>query len=208
MGNCVEKIGHQCSPTHYSEGGLQVFEADDGSYNGYCYVCDTYVDDPYKDKPQDYKPVVVRKSPEQVAQELWDVSQYPVVEIKDRGLRKETLEYFGYRVGLSQQDGVTPAVLYRPYTLDADFKAYKSKILENKKTWSVGDQKEVDLFGWEQAIRSGSPKLIITEGEEDAAALYQILRDSNKNDPRYAEMIPAVVSLPHGAAGSVRDLSQ
>jgi len=208
MGNCIEKLGHQCSPTHHSADGLQVFEDENGGYNGYCYACDTYVDDPYKDKPPNYKPAVVKKTPEQIAQELWDISQYPILEIKDRGLRKDTLEYFGYRVGVSQQDGITPAVLYRPYTSDAVFKAYKSKILDNKKTWSIGDQKEVDLFGWEQAIRSGSPKLIITEGEEDAVALYQIIRDSNKNDPRYAEMIPAVVSLSHGAAGSVRDLSR
>ena len=185
-----------------------MFEEDDGRYNGYCYSCDTYVDDPYKDKPKGYKPVVIKKSPEEIQQELWDISQLPIVAVEDRGLRKETLEYFGYRVGLSRQDGVSPAVLYRPYTANGEFKSYKSKILENKKTWSVGDQKEVDLFGWEQAIRSGSPKLIITEGEEDAVALQQMITDSNKADPRYADIVPAVTSLPHGAAGSVRDLSR
>jgi len=71
----------------------------------------------------------------------------------------------------------------------------------------VGDQKDVDLFGWEQAIRSGSPKLIITEGEEDATAMYQMIKRENANT-QYKDMEPAVVSLPHGASGSVRDLSK
>jgi twinkle protein len=183
-----------------------VFE-EDGKYNGYCYACDTFVPDPYKDKPPDYKPVVIQRSPEEVAQELWDISQLPIVDVDERGLKKETLEHFGYRIGLSQADGETPAILYRPYTKDGQFKSYKSKVMENKKTWSIGDQRDVDLFGWDQAIRSGSPKVIITEGEEDAAALYQMIKRENANT-QWADLEPAVVSLPHGAAGSVRDLSK
>lgn len=184
-----------------------MFEDEDGDYNGHCFACGVYVADPYKDKPPNYKPVVIKKSPEEVAQELWDIGQLPVVEVAERGLTKETLEYFGYRVGLSRADGESPYILYRPYTKDGVFKSYKSKILENKKTWSIGDQRDVDPFGWEQAIRSGSPKLIITEGEEDAAAMYQMIRRENANT-QWKDLVPAVVSLPHGAAGSVRDLSK
>lgn len=165
------------------------------------------MDDPYKDKPADYKPVVLRKSPEEIAQELWEISQLPIVDVDERGLTKESLEHFGYRVALSRQDGQTPDILYRPYTKDGQFMAYKSKILSNKKTWSIGDQKEVDLFGWDQAIAGGSPKLIITEGEEDAAALYQMIKRENANT-QWKDLEPAVVSLPHGASGSVRDLSR
>lgn len=211
MSVCVEKLPHECSKVDPniadSNDALQVFMEEDGTYNGYCYKCGTYVDDPYKDKPKDYKPVPLSKSPEEVAQELWEIGQLPVVEVAARGLTQETLEYFGYRVALSQQDGETPDILYRPYTKDGEFKSYKSKILATKKTWSIGDQKEVDLFGWEQAIRSGSPKLIITEGEEDAAAMYQMIRKENKHT-QYEDLVPAVVSLPHGASGSVRDLSR
>jgi twinkle protein len=53
---------------------------------------------------------------------------------------------------------------------------YKVRLIENKRMWSVGDQKDVDLFGWEQAIATGAKRLYITEGECDAVALYQILR--------------------------------
>lgn len=207
MGTCVEKLPHQTDNCNSSD-GLQVFEADDGSYNGFCYACGTYVADPYKDKPADYKPAVIKKSPEEIAQELWEIGQYLVVDVEERGLRKDTLEYFGYRVGVSTSDGETPAILYRPYTKDGVFMAYKSKVLENGATWSIGDQREVDLFGWEQAIASGSPRLIITEGEEDAVAMFQILNDNNQKDERYSSYTPAVVSLPHGASGSVKDLSR
>ena len=203
MGICVEKLPHKCGTSD----GLQVFEAEDGSFNGYCFSCGTPVPDPYKDKPKDYKPKFHKKTPEEIAQELWDISQYPIVSLPKRELSKETLEYFGYRVGLSPIDGESPSIIYRPYTKDGVFASYKAKILENGNTWSIGDQKDVDLFGWEQAIRSGSPKLIITEGEEDAAALHQMIIQSNK-ESKYADFIPAVTSLPHGAGSAVRDLSR
>jgi len=203
MGQCVEKLPHSCG----SSDGMQVFVEDDDTYNGWCYACGSYVDSPYHDKPEGYKPVALKKSPEEIAAELYEISTFPIAEVQERGLIKETLEYFGYRVGLSQSDGETPEILYRPYTNDGEFASYKSKILANGKTWSIGNQREVDLFGWDQAICSGSPKLIITEGEEDAAALWQMIRKSNKNT-QYADRIPAVVSLPHGASGAVRDLSR
>ena len=73
--------------------------------------------------------------------------------------------------------------------------------------WSVGDQKDVDLFGWNQAIKAGGKKLYITEGEVDAMSLYQIFKDHNKGGA-YAHLDPAVVSLPHGAGSASRDLTK
>lgn len=202
MSNCVEKI--PC-PKCGSPDNKQVFE-EDGKYTAYCFGCGDYDHDPYKDKPEGYKPVFLKKDPAEVAKELYEISQYPVMELPERGLYKETLEYFGIRIGLSQVDGESPAILYRPYEKDGEFMAYKAKILENKKTWSHGNQREVEPFGWRQAVHSGSPKLIITEGEEDAMAMYQMIKESNKHT-EYKDLIPAVISLPHGAAGAVKDLA-
>ncbi len=214
MGICVEKLPHNTDNCN-SSSGLQVYEDEDGGYNGYCWACDTFVTDPYKDKPKGYKPVSIKKDPAVVAQEIWDISQYPIVDVPQRGLEKRALEYFGYRIGVSGVDGVTPAILYRPYTKDTEFSSYKSKILDEnvpkkKRQWSIGDQSDVDLFGWDMAVSSGSPKLIITEGEEDAVALYQMIRKVNETAQggKYVDLLPAVVSLPHGAAASVRDLSR
>jgi twinkle protein len=203
MSDCVEKI--PCSSCG-SPDNKQVFE-DEGVYTAWCFGCGTYDNDPYKDKPKDYKPTFLKKTPEVVAKELYEISQYPVVDIPSRKLSKETLEYFGVRVGLSQSDGESPAILYRPYTKDGVFMAYKAKILENKKTWSNGNQRDVDPFGWDQAVQSGSFKLVITEGEEDAMAIYQMIKDKNKHT-EYKDLIPAVISIPHGASGSVKDLAK
>lgn len=202
MTNCVEKIGCECG----SSDAKQVFE-EDGKYTAYCFACGEYDPDPYKDQPKGYKPAIIKKSPQEVAQELYDISLYPIVDIPERGLTKDTLEYFGVRVGLSQMDGETPSILYRPYTKDGVFMAYKAKLLADKKMWSHGNQKDVDPFGWEQAIHSGSFKLIITEGEEDAMAMYQMIKEKNRHT-EYKDLIPAVISVPNGAGGAVKSLAK
>ena len=83
---------------------------------------------------------------------------------------------------------------------------YKVKLLTNGQCWSVGLDNKVDLFGWEQAIKSGAKKLIITEGEFDAVALTKIIE--MHTDEKFREYMPAVVSIPNGAASAARDLTR
>ncbi len=76
--------------------GLQVFEREDGGYDGYCFNCRTYVPNPYKDKPEGYTPPpAFRKTPEQIAEELREIEGFAVVDLPDRGLKAEYLDYFG-----------------------------------------------------------------------------------------------------------------
>ena len=192
MGNCVEKLPHSCG----SQDGLQVFEGEDG-YNGYCYACNTFVPDPYKNKPRGYKPTVIRKSDEQIAQELADINECVSIGLPERKLHVKALEHFGIKVGVSEKDGKTPTVTYFPYTRDSKVVKYKCVLIANKKMWSVGDSADIDLFGWEQAIKTGERRLYITEGEYDAAALFTIIKKHNTGD--FKDMTPAVCSLPNGA---------
>ena len=192
MGNCVEKLPHSCG----SQDGLQVFEGEDG-YNGYCYACNTFVPDPYKNKPGGYKPTVIRKSDEQIAQELADINECVSIGLPERKLHVKALEHFGIKVGVSEKDGKTPTVTYFPYTRDSKVVKYKCVLIANKKMWSVGDSADIDLFGWEQAIKTGERRLYITEGEYDAAALFTIIKKHNTGD--FKDMTPAVCSLPNGA---------
>lgn len=203
MSTCIEKIS--CSSCGSSDAN-QIFE-EEGKYTSYCFSCGSYGSDPYKDKPANYKPVKLTKSPEQIAIDLYEIYQLPTPDVQERMLSSSTLIHFGTRVGLSQVDGVTPEVLYYPYTEEGAVVAYKAKILAQKRIWSVGSQKNVVPFGWDLAINSGSPKLIITEGEDDAMALYQMIKESNKGG-QYADLIPAVISLAHGASAAVKDLTQ
>lgn len=195
MSECIEKIVHDdCGKQK-----LQVFLNEDGKYTGFCFICKTYVPDPYKDRPADYKPVTIRKSPEDIANEISELNTYKTVGLPDRKLRKDSLEYFGVKVGVSEQDGETPVSHHYPYYRDGELVGYKNRVIKDKRMWSTGDLKDVDLFGWQQAIACGTQKLFITEGECDAVALFQVLVDSQKGT-KYAEYLPAVVSLPHGAA--------
>lgn len=200
-GVCVEKISHSCG----TRDACQVFEKEDGTYDAYCYACSTYVPDPYENRPKGYKPVSLRKSRDEIEKELAEISSYKSLALPDRRLSAATLRAYGVKVGVSEVDGETPVTHYYPYYKDGELKAYKVRLIENKRMWSVGDQSDVDLFGWDVAIGSASKKCFITEGEIDAMSLYQIMKDHVKGT-KYEDMEPAVVSLPHGAGSAVKDM--
>lgn len=205
MGQCVIKLPHSCG----TRNGLQVFEQEDGSLNGYCFSCNSYVHDPLGEgKTIDDIPVAKRlsKSREEIEAELEEISECGSIDLKDRRLRAKYLDHYGIKVGFDQADGVTPKFIYFPYYKSKELKAFKTKLIKDKKFWSVGDQKDVDLFGWEQAKASGARRLIITEGEFDAVALHAIFDMYESAD--YRDTIPAVCSLPHGAASAARDIQR
>lgn len=203
---CVEKLPHHTDKCNSAD-ALQVFLNDDGTYTGYCFACSTFVNDPYQDKPKGYKPAIITKTYEEVQEEIRAISDYRVVDLPDRKLRANSLEYFGIKIGVSEQDGTTPVTHYYPYYRDGMPRGYKVRLIEDKRMWSVGDCKDVDLFGWEQAVLAAGKKLFITEGELDAVALYQIITDKARGS-QYADRLPSVVSLPHGAGSAARDIAK
>lgn len=206
-GICVEKLPHHTDKCNSSD-GLQVFQNEDGSYSGWCFACSTYVPNPYNDKVKPFSKVVIRRSQKEIDKELNEIeSTYPILDLPERKLRRESLDHFGIKIGVSEVDGTTPTLHYYPYYKDGILVAYKVRIIENKVMWSVGNQSNVDLFGWNEAIKAGAKKLFITEGELDAVALYQIFKDHNKGTP-YADMEPAIVSLPHGSGGAAKDIAK
>lgn len=203
ISECVEKIVHDSC----GKPKLQVFLNEDGKYTGFCFLCKEFVLDPYKDRPADYKPVVIRKSKEDIEKEISELREYKTVGLPDRKLKQEYLEYFGIKIGVSEQDGETPVSHHYPYYRDGELVGYKNRIIEGKRMWSTGDLKDVEFFGWKQATESGAKKLFITEGECDAVALFQVLVDSQKGT-QWEHLIPAVVSLPTGAATAGRVASR
>lgn len=201
-GVCVERLPHSCG----SRNGLQSFLKDDGTYDGYCFSCKTYVPDPYKDRPVDYKPKAYRKSREEIEEEIREIGECEPRDLPERGLRKETLAYFEVLIGVDEKDGTTPAFHFYPYKKGDSLKAYKTRLIENKRMWSVGDMTDIDLFGWDKAILTGSKKLFITEGECDAMALFQIMKDHTKGT-QYEKYDPAVVSLPNGSSSAAKAIA-
>lgn len=201
MSSCVEKLPHTCGTSD----ALQVFQEDEGRYSGYCFRCQTYVPDPYSDKPEGYippKPAI--PTDEEIAERLSEISSYPTVDVPRRKLKREYLEYFGVKTGLDSERAEEPVILCFPYYKDHDLKGYKVKT-QSKKMWAIPSIKGSDPFGWQQAIHSGAARLLVTEGEEDAIALFQVLKESNKGT-EFEGYNPAVISLSNGAGDAVKEI--
>lgn len=205
MSNCISKLPHSCGTRR----GLQVFSKEDGMVDGYCFSCGVYVPNPYGDPKQaDDIPKSERtgKTEAEILTEMADISQLSAVDLPERMIRGKSLDHYGIKVGYSQKDGTTPNIVFFPYTSNGKVVKYKAKVLESGSMWSIGVSNEVDLFGWEQAVKSGAKRLIIVEGEFDAPALYQTLKIYTKAE--YLDYLPAVVSIPNGAGNAARDIGR
>lgn len=205
MSQCIKKLPHSCG----SRDALQVFADDEGKLSGYCFSCGSYVADPLgtgktiSDIPKKER---LGKTKEEIAEEIEEINLCESADLPERRLRKKALAYFGIKVGMSEQDGKTPKYHFYPYTKDKKLVGYKVRHIETKNMWTVGNVRDVDLFGWEKAIQTGAKRLIITEGELDAAALKTILQTYTKE--AYLDYMPAVCSLPHGASAAGNDIAK
>ncbi len=200
-GRCIEKLPHSCG----SHDALQIYLDNQGKYSGYCHACNTYVPSPYK---EGNAPAIKKteKTKEEIKEEIEEVSILPVVSLPDRKLEKDSLDYFDIKISLSEQDGTTPVLHHYPYYKAGEVVGYKNRLITGKTFWSTGDIKKAEPFGWKQALETGARTLYITEGELDAVALFQALKNKAKGT-RYAEYNPAVVSVKNGSSSAKKDLS-
>lgn len=199
-GYCVQKLPHKCG----SSDGLQVFE-EDGKYTGYCFSCNKYIADPYNGQP--YTPTKVRlvKPEEEIAEEMAEIASLQTLDLPDRNLHKWALEYFGVKIGVSEEDGVTPAIHYYPFMQDNKIVNYKARVVEGKKFFRIGFKGETAPFGWYQALSASTNKLFITEGELDAVALFQALKEKSKGT-QWEAVNPAVISVSNGSGSARKEL--
>jgi len=111
-------------------------------------------------------------------------------EIPDRKIRSSTSENYGIKL---EYDPSTRDIVkhFYPVTKDKVITGYKIRALP-KTFASIGDSKgRVDLFG-QCVVPAGGKKLLITGGELDTLAAFQMLYD------KYPNFKPSVVSLPKG----------
>ena len=207
-GSCLAKIAHKACG---SETGLQVYEKADGSVDGYCWSCNTFVENPYGEEMQ-AKDVPIpkgkrpRRSPKEIQADIDAITRLKAFDLKDRRLRAADLDEFGIKVGLDTRDGKTPKLHFYPYRRKGVIVKYKVRVIETKQMWSVGSSVDLDLFGWDEAIASGAKRLIITEGELDASAMKKIFAMYTKEE--YEHTKPAVVSLINGSSSAAKDLAR
>lgn len=126
-----------------------------------------------------------------------------IMPLSSRGIKMFVAEHYGYRTSVSTADGVTPVQYYLPYyDTEGTLLGYKLKT-PDKRIWAVGNIKGAAFFGSSSCPRRGN-KIFITEGEEDAMALYQVLYEYSEE--RFRGRI-AVVSLSRGVGGAAAEMT-
>lgn len=145
---------------------------------------------------------------------LADVSALKAVDVLERNVRKETLDRFGVKVALSEEDGSTPTAIYFPsYNQKGKVTGYTKQDLtknkEEKGHWTcigsvtIGNK----MFGQNVAESQNRKRtnLVVTEGQWDCLSVFQAQKDSVKGT-KYEALEPLVVSIPMGTANAVEAL--
>ena len=127
---------------------------------------------------------------------LEDIQELEPMAVESRGLSAKYMELYGHRVAVSQTDR-TPTHICYPRYIEGTLSGWKIKDLATKQYFSVGDSKGCDLSGME--VDGGKKLCIVTEGEDDAVAVKQMLGTKDKNY--------TVVSLPNGATSRLNEYS-
>ena len=195
-GKCVGKAS---CPSCGSSDGVQIFEQDDGKRDGFCFACQTRYP-----KAEDLS-VTAQKQERRSMLTIQDVNSLPSADLPERKLRKETLEFFGVKVGVDPSDRKKIGFHFYPaYKASGELIGYKARKVATKEFFKVGETKGAALFG--QNVCPINRKLFITEGELDALSLFQAIVDTNRG--KFQGMIPSVVSVTNGASGAVKQLME
>jgi len=184
-GEVLEHIPHEkCG----SSDGLAVYKKEDGTIDGYCWPCDTYVRHPYGDN-MDKSDIGGSKEDYTSYEKVEDINRYQTKALDSRGISLDAATKYGVKVGLNPTNGEIESHFY-PYVKDGVVSGYKKRKLEDKSFHSVGDIKKSTLFG-QHLCGNGGKLLVIVEGELDTLAAYDMFRAKGK---KYR-----VVGLPTGA---------
>jgi len=121
-----------------------------------------------------------------------------------RGIRTDVSKHFNVRYQYSEEDGSVESTLY-PTTKDYKLSGYKVRKHPKDFTSPIGETgKECDLFG-EFKFKTHSGIVLITGGEHDMLAAYQMLLDNQKSD-KFDPI--AVVSPTLGESGAHRQIQK
>ena len=193
----------QCPECEEGKKKAQVFYNEEyDSYSAYCFVHSKLIKNPYgSEKP----PAPKVKSPEDIAGEIREIKELPVLDFKFRDIPAAVYRSWGVRLAKSEEDGKTPFAVYYPYTFETKLIGWKARNIVRKAFWAVGSTKGADPFGWNKAMKAGGRKIYITEGEQDAIALdYALTLVQSKT--KFKGTKNAIISLPSGVDSVARTL--
>lgn len=200
---------------------------EDGKKSGWCYSCSKLSLDPDKDllvlqMNLSHRDITSDGIPQAIQSEVssltrgtshvteWrntkDSAKLPMISVEEglshptralthRGISFSTCEHFNVRVGVSSTDGETPIYTLFPRYKSQELVGWKTK--DTHKNFVSTGGSDIDLFGSHQLKPTGK-RLWITEGEEDAMSLYQVLKEGTS----LADWEPPVLSLPDGCTSA------
>ena len=132
------------------------------------------------------------KIPKDNSYMLKEVQGFPCAALDSRKINQEVAEKYGVKTEYDQSTGL-PIKYYFPYRKGNEIVGYKVRSVKEKDFYAVGSTSNTELFG-QHLVGEGGKLLIITEGEMDALAASQMLKDCGKNYK--------VVSIPNGASSA------
>ncbi len=128
------------------------------------------------------------------------IDQLPAFGIPHKGITAETCEFYNVRTEFSGEG--EPFRVWYSHTNEGRLDGFKGKTIKPKSYSASGSITGGDLFG-QSKIKQGGKFLVITEGEDDALALWQCLHDRSD----LPGWVPPVVSVSHGAKGAAGDIA-
>ena len=183
--------------------------------SGHCFGCGhTVLSDEYKKELKEKKPLQMRvrasavsteQKQERVAMSKEMITDEENEELKSRtelsgkgyrGISDEVLKFFGCRTEFDD-DGEVYARYY-PYTIDGKLSGYK--VRKHPKTFggNIGNTgKDCQMYG-QFRFEKGGKYILLTEGEEDAMAAYQMFLEYARS--KDSEFVTSVVSVGQGVA--------
>ena len=119
-----------------------------------------------------------------------EIKELPIKPSIERKISAETYSHYGVRSSFNEETGEIDARYY-PITKDGNVVGYKIRWLPKTFVTTGSCSGKVELFG--QVVTPPNGKiLVITGGEEDACAAFEMLKSTT------SKVVPAVVSLPKG----------
>lgn len=189
------KSGQPC-PKCPSSDAVSYYEKPDGTIDGYCFSCKSLIID-----EEDELQVKTYKKVKEVNHmlKIQEVKQLSSLGIIDRRISKDTCDFYGVK-SLYNENG-EEIERYYPVYKQRQLVGYKKRVLPKDFTKGrVGDTSgTIELFG-QHLFKSGKI-VIVTAGEEDAMAAYEITKYKSSVGRGIAS-----VSLPNGcSASSLKD---
>jgi len=215
-------IGHGSCSSCGSKDNFASYRDDDGSVSGHCFGCQFTIPSrrwlsEHGDETPSSNTVSIKTAASSAFQpkertvtkdfitpeQALEIKQKTQISANDyRGIRDETLKFYGVRTEVND-DGEVKARYY-PVTVEDKLSGYKVRE-HPKQFYAVGNTgNDCDLYGAFR-FRSGGKYLMIVEGEECAAAAYQMFKDYSAS--KQSDFVTAVVSITTGAGNPAKQIA-